>query len=176
MKGVCCCKKIIVPRRILLAIAAAVLLGSDPSAEASAPASTRAGDDITSLATFDRSMEALVARVTPAVVNITVTATVTAWGKMESLSRESSLLPEPRADRRPVDGVILKFGRRGNAMTNEPENPKTPEVEDSKSARTHERERIKRLADKAAAKGSETERRYDQQHGTFPRGGPSGMA
>ena len=61
-------------------------------------------------------------------------------------------------------------------MTNEPEKPKTPEQEESSTASSQKREQIKRLADKAAAKGRETERRYDQQHGTFPRGGPSGMA
>lgn len=61
-------------------------------------------------------------------------------------------------------------------MPNQPENPKPPELEESKTVGTRKQKQMKRLADEAAAKARKTERRYDEQHGTFPRGGPSGMA
>lgn len=60
-------------------------------------------------------------------------------------------------------------------MPNQPENPTPAEVEKSRTA-TIQKKQIKRLADEAAEKARKTEKRYDEQHGTFPRSGPSGMA
>lgn len=61
-------------------------------------------------------------------------------------------------------------------MPNQSENPTPAEMEKSKMAKTQKEKQIKRLADEAAAKARKTEKRYDEQHGTFPRSGPSGMA
>lgn len=61
-------------------------------------------------------------------------------------------------------------------MPSQPENPTSAELEKSKTARAQKEKQIKRLADEAAAKARKTEKRYDEQHGTFPRSGPSGMA
>jgi hypothetical protein len=61
-------------------------------------------------------------------------------------------------------------------MPNETENPKTPKLDESKASKTPEDKKISRIADEAAAKARKTGKRYDRQHGTFPRGGPSGMA
>lgn len=61
-------------------------------------------------------------------------------------------------------------------MPNHPENARAPEPVESEASQKEKEKLLKRLADKAATKARETERRYDQQHGTFPRGGPSGMA
>lgn len=61
-------------------------------------------------------------------------------------------------------------------MPNDSENPKTPKPEDSSTSGPPTDEQLNRIAEEAAVKARETERRYDQQHGTFPRGGPSGMA
>lgn len=61
-------------------------------------------------------------------------------------------------------------------MANETENPKTPKLEESKTAKTPENKKMRRIADEAAGKARKTTERFDRQHGTFPRGGPSGMA
>lgn len=61
-------------------------------------------------------------------------------------------------------------------MPKESENLRPPQPEESKNARTQKEKQINRLADEAAAKARKTEKRYDNQHGPFPRGGPSGMA
>ena len=61
-------------------------------------------------------------------------------------------------------------------MQNQPENTRASEPVSSETSKKEKETLLKRLADKAATKARETERRYDQQHGTFPRGGPSGMA
>lgn len=61
-------------------------------------------------------------------------------------------------------------------MPNEPENSKTPKLDESKASKTAQDKKMSRIADEAAAKARKTGKRYDQQHGTFPRGGPSGMA
>ncbi len=61
-------------------------------------------------------------------------------------------------------------------MPNEPENPKTPELDESKTSETPEQKKMNRIANKLAAKAGKRESLYDQNHGTFPRGGSSGMA
>jgi hypothetical protein len=61
-------------------------------------------------------------------------------------------------------------------MPNETENPRTPKPDEPKAAKTPEDKKISHIADEAAAKARKTERRYDRQRTTFPRGGPSGMA
>jgi len=61
-------------------------------------------------------------------------------------------------------------------MANQAENPTAPKVEQSKAAKARKDEQMKRIADKAAARGREREKSHDLQHGPFPRGGPSGMA
>jgi len=63
-------------------------------------------------------------------------------------------------------------------MPGKSENPETPKVDESKPSKTSEAERKKmsRIADEAAGKARKTSERYDQQHGTFPRGGPSGVS
>jgi hypothetical protein len=61
-------------------------------------------------------------------------------------------------------------------MPNESESLKAPELGESKTTETQEKKETDRLADEAAAKARKTEKRYDRQNGTFPRGGPSGMA
>lgn len=64
-----------VSRAILPAVVAAALFAAGPCAMASlAPATTPPGDETAQLVTIDQSMEALVSRVTPAVVNVTVTS------------------------------------------------------------------------------------------------------
>ena len=61
-------------------------------------------------------------------------------------------------------------------MPNEPETLKTPELDESKIQETPEDKKMNRIANKAAAKAGKRENRFDQNRGTFPRGGPSGMA
>ena len=61
-------------------------------------------------------------------------------------------------------------------MPNEPESKKAPEPDESKTSKTQEKNETDRIADEAAARAKKTAKRYDRQHGTFPRGGPSGMA
>lgn len=59
-------------------------------------------------------------------------------------------------------------------MTKETEKPETPKANDD--AKSAEKKQIGRIADEAARKGLKTTKKYDRQRGTFPRGGPSGMA
>ncbi len=61
-------------------------------------------------------------------------------------------------------------------MPNEPESLKTPERDESKTSETPEQKKMNRIANKLAAKAGKRERLFDQNHGTFPRGGSSGMA
>ncbi|MGC1362985.1 MAG: hypothetical protein WA419_10520 [Silvibacterium sp.] len=61
-------------------------------------------------------------------------------------------------------------------MPNEPEGLKAPELDESKTSKTPEKNETDRIANEAAARAKKTEKRYDRQHGTFPRGGPSGIA
>jgi hypothetical protein len=61
-------------------------------------------------------------------------------------------------------------------MPNEPKDPKTPPADESTTAKTQKDIGMKRIADEAAGKARKTVKRYDQRRGTFPRGGPSGMA
>lgn len=61
-------------------------------------------------------------------------------------------------------------------MPNEAKKPEEVTPEESKPSTTREEREKKRIADEAAAKALRTQRRYDREHGTFPRGGPSGMA
>lgn len=61
-------------------------------------------------------------------------------------------------------------------MPNEPEKPKTSEPDETNTSETPEEKRINSIANKAAAKAGKRERLFDQNQGTFPRGGPSGMA
>lgn len=63
-------------------------------------------------------------------------------------------------------------------MPAKPENPETPKVDEAEPSKISEtdRKRMSRIADEAAGKARKTSERYDQQHGTFPRGGPSGVS
>lgn len=61
-------------------------------------------------------------------------------------------------------------------MPKEPEKPETPKANEPDDPKAAEKEKMGRIADQAAAKGLKTTKRYDRQRGTFPRGGPSGMA
>ncbi len=61
-------------------------------------------------------------------------------------------------------------------MPNEPETLKTPELDESKIQETPEDKKMDRIANEAAAKAGKRENRFDRNRGTFPRGGPSGMA
>jgi hypothetical protein len=61
-------------------------------------------------------------------------------------------------------------------MANEPETTNPPQQDQSNSVETPEQNRIDRIADQAAAKARNRQNRQDQEHGSFPRGGPSGMA
>lgn len=61
-------------------------------------------------------------------------------------------------------------------MVTVPDNPRTPELAESRKLDAQRAKELKRIADEAAAKARKTEKLYDRQHGTFPRGGPSGMA
>jgi hypothetical protein len=61
-------------------------------------------------------------------------------------------------------------------MPNEPESPKTPELNESNTSETPEQKKINSIANKFAAKARKRENLFDRNHGTFPRGGPSGMA
>lgn len=61
-------------------------------------------------------------------------------------------------------------------MTKETEKPETPKANESDDAKSAEKKQIGRIADEAARKGLKTTKKYDRQRGTFPRGGPSGMA
>ena len=61
-------------------------------------------------------------------------------------------------------------------MSNEPESVKTPEPDESKTSETPEQQKMNRIANKAAARAGKRENLYDRNHGTFPRGGPSGVA
>jgi hypothetical protein len=61
-------------------------------------------------------------------------------------------------------------------MSNEPESLKTPELDESKTSETPEHKKMNSIANKAAVKAGKRENLFDRNHGTFPRGGPSGMA
>lgn len=61
-------------------------------------------------------------------------------------------------------------------MSNETRKPEASKPEVSKSTTTPEEREKSKIAEEAAAKGLRTQKRYDRNHGTFPRGGPSGMA
>ena len=61
-------------------------------------------------------------------------------------------------------------------MANEPEKTNPPQQDQSNTVETPEQSRINRIADEAAAKGRKRQNRYDQEQGSFPRGGSSGMA
>ena len=61
-------------------------------------------------------------------------------------------------------------------MANEPESLKTTELDESKTSETPEQKKMNSIANKAAAKAGKRESLFDRNHGTFPRGGPSGMA
>jgi hypothetical protein len=61
-------------------------------------------------------------------------------------------------------------------MANEPESPKTAELNESKTSETPEQKKINSIANKAATKARKRESLFDRNYGTFPRGGPSGMA
>jgi hypothetical protein len=61
-------------------------------------------------------------------------------------------------------------------MANEPETTNPPQQDQSNTVETPEQNRIDRIADQAAAKARNRQNRHDTEHGTFPRGGPSGMA
>jgi hypothetical protein len=61
-------------------------------------------------------------------------------------------------------------------MPKEPEKPETPKGNESDDLKAAEKKKIGRIADEAARKGLKTTKRYDRGRGTFPRGGPSGMA
>src|SRR5580658_414335 len=61
-------------------------------------------------------------------------------------------------------------------MANEPETTNPPQQDQSNTVETPEQNRIDRIADQAAAKARNRQNRHDQEHGSFPRGGPSGMA
>jgi hypothetical protein len=61
-------------------------------------------------------------------------------------------------------------------MANEPETTNPPQQDQSNTVETPEQNRIDRIADQAAAKARNRQNRVDQEHGSFPRGGPSGMA
>lgn len=61
-------------------------------------------------------------------------------------------------------------------MPNETDGLKEPELDESKTSDTPGHNEIDRIANKAAAKAGKRENRYDQNHGTFPRGGPSGVS
>ena len=61
-------------------------------------------------------------------------------------------------------------------MPNEPEIVKTPEPDESKTTETPESKQVDRIANEFAVRAGKRENRFDRNHGTFPRGGPSGMA
>jgi len=61
-------------------------------------------------------------------------------------------------------------------MPDEPESPKTPEPDESKTTDAAENEEINRIANQAAGKALRTQERYDRNRTTFPRGGPSGVS
>jgi hypothetical protein len=61
-------------------------------------------------------------------------------------------------------------------MSNETESLKNPELDNSKTSGVREHSEMNRIANEAAAKAGKRENRYDQNHGTFPRGGPSGVS
>jgi hypothetical protein len=61
-------------------------------------------------------------------------------------------------------------------MANEPETKNPPQQDQSNTVETPEQNRIDRIANKVAGKARKRQNRYDQQQGSFPRGGPSGMA
>ena len=61
-------------------------------------------------------------------------------------------------------------------MANEPEKTNPPQQDQSNTVETPEKSRIDRIANKAAGKARSRQNRNDQQQGSFPRGGPSGMA
>jgi hypothetical protein len=61
-------------------------------------------------------------------------------------------------------------------MPNEPKDPKAPPRDEPSAAKIQSDKAIKRIADEAAGKARKTARRSEQRQGTFPRGGPSGMA
>ena len=61
-------------------------------------------------------------------------------------------------------------------MAKEPEKPDTPKANETDDPKAAEKKKMGRIADEAARKGLKTTKRYDRDRGTFPRGGPSGMA
>ena len=61
-------------------------------------------------------------------------------------------------------------------MANEPETKNPPQQDQSNTVETPEQKRIDRIANKVAGKARKRQNRNDQQQGSFPRGGPSGMA
>ncbi len=63
-----------------------------------------------------------------------------------------------------------------NTMLNEPEIVRTTEPDEPKTTETPEDKQLDRVADDLAAKAGKRENLYDRNHGTFPRGGPSGVS
>ena len=61
-------------------------------------------------------------------------------------------------------------------MANEPETTNPPQQDQSNTVETPEQNRIDRIANQAAGKARNRQNRNDQDQGSFPRGGPSGMA
>ena len=61
-------------------------------------------------------------------------------------------------------------------MLNEPEIVRTTEPDESETTETPEEKQVDRVADDLAAKAGKRENLFDQNHGTFPRGGPSGVS
>ena len=61
-------------------------------------------------------------------------------------------------------------------MLNEPEIVRTTEPDESKTTETPEEKQVDRVADDLAAKAGKRENLFDRNHGTFPRGGPSGVS
>lgn len=63
-------------------------------------------------------------------------------------------------------------------MPEEPDTLKTPEIDQAetpKSRESEERQRMDRIADEAAEKGTETEKKYDRDH-SVPATGPGGIS
>jgi hypothetical protein len=61
-------------------------------------------------------------------------------------------------------------------MADEPKDTETPKPDEATAEQSEKDKAMSRIADEAAGKGRKTNQRYDQQRGTFPRGGPSGMS
>jgi serine protease Do len=116
-----CCKAV-VTRRLLVALIAVVAIGSvatfnfTKSAKAAAPASAAAPLDdnsVGALLTLDRAMETLAARVTPAVVNVTMTS--------RANSNDQQIGMEGMPDMHQFFGQGNPFGRQFN-IPSQPQN------------------------------------------------------